>query len=289
MVIETSSLLLIKKPIVSILIMVSIIGILYNSNSFNYAIAISNIQHNGNLLLTDTHFLLPFGSNNGFVNNFNNPDTTVVNSISCDSNNLVDNFVSPYYLTDGQISPNGKWQNGYSGYGSTGVENSLFFLKPQVSTMPSETHAALVKSTGSFCNFDLNFNINTLQQLRQNNLPNTWEVGWMIFRFTDDFHYYWFVIKTNGIELGKKDCDTCTDPVDGQQFLVTEDNPKLILNSWSNWHISAIGNHIQIFADGKLLIDYVDKSMSPKLSKGNIGMYSEDAFVKYSNMHLTPK
>ncbi|HXS60452.1 MAG TPA: family 16 glycoside hydrolase, partial [Candidatus Sulfopaludibacter sp.] len=114
----------------------------------------------------------------------------------------------------------------------------------------------------------------------------TWETGWIFFRYTDTFHYYWFTISNEGIELGKKDCDKCKDPVDGQQFLVTKLDPKLDLNSWSHWKIIIIGNNIQVFVDGKLVIDYNDEEMSHALSHGNIAMYSEDAYVQYDNMDL---
>ncbi len=165
----------------------------------------------------------------------------------------------------------------------------MFFLKPKISTAPSETSAALVKSTGTFCDYNLDFDIKTVKQLRQNSPPNPWEAGWIIFRYSDTFHYYWFLVKPNGIELGKKDCDTCSDPVDGQQFLVTKDIPTLKLNKWSHWTVNIVGNHIKISVNGKLVIDFIDNTMSSTLSSGAIAMYSEDAYVRYDNMHLKSK
>lgn len=214
-------------------------------------------------------------------------------STVCNGANLDDTFDTTYTLEDGQISPNGKWQNVYNGFGSSGVEKvngkHVFFLKPRISTSPKDTQAALVRSTNTFCDYSVNFDINTVKQLRQNIPPNTWEAGWFIFRYTDTFHYYWFLIRSDGIELGKKDCDTCTDPFTGQQFLVTKQIPTLQTNTWHHWTINIIGNHIQISVDKKLVIDFVDQKMSPKLSAGNIAMYSEDAYVRYDNMHLVAK
>jgi hypothetical protein len=216
------------------------------------------------------------------------------NALPCNNGNLDDNFdSSAYKLGDGQISPNGKWQNVYNGFGSSGVEHlssgNVFYLIPKVSTAPSQTSAALVKSTGTFCNYNLDFDMKTIKQLRQNSPPNTWEAGWIVFRYTDIFHYYWFLIKPNGIEFGKKDCDTCSDPVDGQQFLVTKDNPTLQLLKWNHVTIDNVGNHIKISVDGKLVVDFIDNTMSAKLSSGAIAMYSEDASVRYDNMHLVSK
>ena len=213
---------------------------------------------------------------------------------SCDVH-LYDNFDSPYFLGEGEISPNGEWQNVYSGYGSTGVEEvggkSVFYLKPNASSTPydTHTHAALVKSTDKFCDFEMEFDINTVKQLRLNSPPNVWEVGWIDFRSVDRFHHYSLLFKPDGIALGKKDCDSCTDPVDGQQFLETKSTPQMKLNTWNNVKINMVGNHIQVYVNGDLVIDYIDQEMSPKMASGSVAMYSEDAYVLYNNMDVSPK
>jgi hypothetical protein len=96
-------------------------------------------------------------------------------------------------------------------------------------------------------------------------------------------------VKPNGIELGKKDCGTCTNPVDGQQFLVTKSNPKLQMNTWNNVKIDMVGNHIWVYWNGNLVIDYIDTGMSSELGSGKVSMYSEDAYVLYDNMVIWPK
>ncbi len=206
---------------------------------------------------------------------------------------VYDNFDSTYFLGEGKTSPNGEWKNVYSGYGSTGVKNvdwrSVFYLSPMVSTSPSETHAALVKSTDKFCNFSMKVDMNTVKPLRQNSPANMWEVGWLFFRYSDTFHYYWLLVKPNGIELGKKDCDSCSDPVDGQKFLVTKSTPALKFDTWNKVKVDMVGNHIKVYWNGNLVIDYKDTTMSPKLASGNIAMYSEDAYVLYNNMDATSR
>jgi hypothetical protein len=223
------------------------------------------------------------------------PEMAATTTTSCTSS-IWDNFDQKYFLGEGQTSPNGEWKNVYSGYGSTGTKTVsnvdhriVFYLSPMVSTSPSETHAALVKSTDKFCNFSMNVDMNTVKPLRQNSPANTWEVGWLFFRYSDTFHYYWLLVKPNGIELGKKDCDTCTDPVDGQKFLVTKSAPALKFNTWNKVKVDMVGNHIKVYWNGNLAIDYVDKTMSPKLASGNIAMYSEDAYVLFNNMDATSR
>ena len=212
--------------------------------------------------------------------------------------NLYDGFdgTATYTLADGQTSPNGKWHDIYNGHGvagtrydGTGSGNKVFFMYPLRSTSPSQTSASLVVSTQSWSNFDMNINTKTVKQLRLNSPPNPWETAWVFFRYTDTFHYYAFLVKPNGIEFDKKDCNTCTDPVQGQRFLVTASSPTLNIGTWSNWKISAIGNHIIITIDGNKVIDYIDQTMSPQLARGSIGMYNEDAYAQFDNVYVTPK
>lgn len=208
---------------------------------------------------------------------------------------LSDKFDYPLYsLRDGQTSPNGKWLDVYNGYGSSGVESSFprvnFWLSPKVSTSPSETHAAFVKSKDTFCNFAMTFDINTVKQLRKNSPANTWEVGWLFFRYVDGTHHYYLLVKPNGIELGKKDCDRCKVPVEGDQvYLVTKSSPKLKMNTWNKAQVFMVGNHIKVNWNGDVVIDYVDKTMSSKLASGSVGMYTEDAYVKFDNMVVSPR
>ena len=213
---------------------------------------------------------------------------------SCRGSTFYDNFNGQYLLRDGQTSPNGKWKNVYSGYGSTGVKynydgRNAFWLCPQSATSAAVTHGAEVQSTATFCNFSMKVDMNTVQPLRKNSPANTWEVGWLFFRYVDDHHHYYFLVKPNGIELGKKDCDICKDPVDGDQvYLVTKTFPTLKMNTWNKVQIDMIGNHIWVWWNGNLVIDYIDKTMSPKLASGKIAMYSEDAYVLYDNMYVRP-
>lgn len=218
--------------------------------------------------------------------------TAATTDTSCQAS-VYDNFDSTYLLGEGKISPNGEWKNIYSGYGSTGVKKvdwrTVFYLSPKVSTSPSETHAAMVKSVDQFCNFTMDVDINTVKQLRKNSPPNKWEVGWIDFRYVDKFHHYSLLFKPNGIELGKKDCDTCTNPVDGQRFLETKSTPKMALDTWNHIKIDMVDNHIKVFINGELEIDYIDTEMSPEMAKGSVAMYSEDAYVLYNNMDVSPK
>jgi glucose/arabinose dehydrogenase len=203
-----------------------------------------------------------------------------------------------YTLLDGQISPNEKWRNIYNGGGESGVRkdnknnnNNVFFMKPNITKSSNETYATFVKSTNEYTDFKMKIDVKTGKQLRElnnNNIANPWEAAWIFFRYTDDFHYYWFVLKPTGIELGKKDCDTCKNSYEGQIFLLTKEQPILKIDDWSTWEISMIGNHIIISIDGKVVMDLKDPSMSKNLTNGSIGLYTEDAAVSFDNVYINP-
>lgn len=223
---------------------------------------------------------------------------SAISALRHPSSNLYDDFQQSgtYILADGQTSANGMWVDNYNGLGSAGVQydgtgrsNKVFFMYPKTSTSPGETHASLVSSTQKWSDFEQNIVVKTVRQLRQNSPANPWETAWVFFRYTDTFHYYAFLVKPTGIEFNKKDCDTCTDPVQGQQFLVTASSPTLKIGSWSNWKITAIGNHITITVDGNKVVDYIDATMSPQLSSGAIAMYNEDAYAQFDNVYVTPQ
>lgn len=214
------------------------------------------------------------------------------------SASLYDDFKKGVYtLSNGQVSPNGKWQSVYNGGGSSGVKmeigngdsgsKNVFFMYPKSSTSYHETNANLVKSTAQFSNFKMGVNVKTVEQIRRNSTPNSWEAAWILFRYTDDFHYYWFVLKPDGVELGKKDCNTCTDPYQGQIYLYTKDNPALKIGDWSRWNITTVGNHIGLAINGTRIVDFVDNNMSKKLARGSIGLYTEDAKVEFGDIDIT--
>jgi Domain of Unknown Function (DUF1080) len=214
---------------------------------------------------------------------------------------LYDNFEGlPYTITDNQTSPNGKWFNKYNGFGATGTvnvtpttttdtdnNNTIFYAKPKTSTSPNETHAALTLTTQIYEDVEMQLKVKTNEQLRQNSTPNPWEVAWIMWRFQDDWHHYYFIFKPNGVELGKKQNE---DQAEEQIFLYTSDEPQLKINEWNTWHIKMSGNHIEIWlkmADGswQSVVDYHDKT--PIVGPGNIGLYTEDAYVLFDNVYIT--
>jgi hypothetical protein len=207
------------------------------------------------------------------------------------SNNLYDDFQGgTYSLPEGGISPNGKWVDKWNGYGQAGVKtingNNVFYEIPKTAIQPSTTHSSLVQTSQKFSDFTLELDMNTYKQLRQNSPPNTWETAWVFWRAVDLYHSYYFVLKTNGIEFGKKDTNcNCEEQV----FLKTASTPKVQLGIWSHIKISSIGKHATVWVDGSKVVDMDDPSYnSAKMSNGYIGLYNEDASVGFDNVRIGP-
>ena len=219
-----------------------------------------------------------------------NTMTTVKSwSFKTTTSSLYDNFQgSTYALQDGMTSPNGKWLDKWNGYGQAGVKTvsgtNIFYQIPKSSTMSTETHSGLVLSKQKFSDITLDIDMKTYKQLRQNSPPNTWEAAWVMWRWVDLYHHYYFVIKTNGIEFGKKDTScNCEEQV----FLKTGTSPKLQLGAWDHIKISSIGKHTTIWVDGSKVVDMDDPSYnSAKMSSGFIGLYTEDASVGFDNVYI---
>ena len=110
----------------------------------------------------------------------------------------------------------------------------------------------------------------------------------MIWRWTDLFHHYYFVLKTSGIEFGKKDT-SCN--CEKQVFLKTSSSPILKLNTWDHVKISSIGKHTAIWLDGVKVVDMDDPSYSSTadMSGGYIGLYNEDASTAFDKVTVTPQ
>ena len=211
---------------------------------------------------------------------------------------LYDDFENgTYNLQLGHRSPNERWDSIYTGFGSMGVaqDNSTgnyFFEEPQPPKSSNTTHSGLAITTKKFQDFDLTLDMMTVKQLRENN-SNPWETAWIVWHYTDSFHWYAFLLKTNGIQLEKKDNELKNDTA--EIFLQTKPSTAFKLGTWYNVRILHENSHtstphIQIWIDGVKVVDYIDNKVqnSEKLSFGAIGLYTEDASVRFDNIYIKP-
>src|SRR5436309_6384609 len=174
---------------------------------------------------------------------------------------------------DGTV--HGPWVAEFDGYGVTSVErdgSNVLELSPAASTRSGETHAALVRTSEGFGDLDMTVRLRTVDQLRSGT-PDPWEVGWVLWHYGDNTHFYYVALKPNGWELGKE------DPAypGAQRFLGGDNSPAFAVGPWHTVRVQQSGATFTLWADGSRLGSFTDRER-PYLN-GAIGVYSEDALV----------
>jgi hypothetical protein len=179
----------------------------------------------------------------------------------------------------------GSWLVVFTGYGCVSQESSdagsWMRLHPRAVSHPDATSATLVVAPSwkeDLGRIDLRLRLITDAQLRQGSAPNPWEVGWVVWQYTDPDHFYYFIAKPNGWELGKR------DPAypGGQRFLATGNAPQYPVGVWYNVRIVQVGEDIEAFVDGRRLVRFTD-SERPYL-EGRVGVYTEDADIRVAEV-----
>lgn len=186
-----------------------------------------------------------------------------------------------------------EWSIIYTGYGSIEFTERGIIIAPTPAYQNDVTHAPLLlaKATERCPLKDLTLTIkaNTEEQLRQNDPPKTWEVFWLFINFIEDDGVNdemanYFILKTNGIELGR------TLPEGPQEYLYTASEPRIEIGKTHTYHLEKRGGHLTVSVDGVEVINYTSGSGPDFIydHAGSIGIYSEDARVAIESIELTP-
>ncbi len=190
--------------------------------------------------------------------------------------------VSGQCLSEG--SSIGSWYVRYTGFGCVGVGDDrdavLLTLRPQSAQAPEDTHAALAVGPTLPARYTLSADVRTISQLRVNSPPNAWEAAWLVWSYLDDAHFYYFIPKANGWELGKR------DPAypGGQRFLATGDWSSVAPGAWQSIQVAAGPGSMRVSVGGTPLVDFFDEERP--YTSGRLAMYSEDAEVQIRNVTL---
>jgi hypothetical protein len=203
---------------------------------------------------------------------------------------LADTYVDDFStMPVGACYPDGSvlgvWQFVYNGYGCNAFvapgSNTMLFQQPQASVTPDETHAALVLGRPISGDFTLQVSTATTRQLRLNSAPNPWEVAWVLWHYSDGQHFYYFVAKPNGWELGKED----PGYPGAQRFLATGSTPSFPVGPWYRITVAQAGNTIQVFSNGAPVVTVTDRERP--YSSGRVGLYSEDAEAYFDDVAIS--
>jgi hypothetical protein len=178
------------------------------------------------------------------------------------------------------------WRSVFTGYGTTSITGSTtqlaVTLQPTRTESRKVTHSALVVSASPYRDFVATLRVRTLQQLRHSvaGPPNPWEVGWVVWHYTSNQHFYALTLEPTGWELSQQ------DPAypGGERFLASGRTPVFRVGVTHTVGIVQIGNRMTVSADGRMLTRFAD-TQQPYMA-GAFGFYSEDAQVRFDHIRL---
>lgn len=187
----------------------------------------------------------------------------------------------------------GGWELRYHGYGCVTIEaptsdareglvpsaagptfETTLFMAPTEAQSMLETHAPLVLGPAHGDRVTLRASVETLQHTRRGDAPNPWEVAWVVWHYQDDEHFYYFIPKPNGWELGKR------DPAypGGQRFLATGSDRAFPIGRVHHVTVRQAGTLITVSVDGVPVVQFRDDER-PYL-RGRVALYAEDAAIR---------
>ncbi|HXL18903.1 MAG TPA: hypothetical protein VN961_15425, partial [Streptosporangiaceae bacterium] len=182
--------------------------------------------------------------------------------------------------------PAGPWRSVFTGYGTTSITGSTtqlaVTLQPARTESRNVTHAALVVSASPYADFVATLRVRTVQQLRHGvaGSPNPWEVGWVVWHYTSNQHFYALTLEPAGWELSQQ------DPAypGGERFLASGTTPVFRVGITHTVGIVQIGSRMTVSADERLLVRFAD-TKQPYLT-GAFGFYSEDAQARFDHIRI---
>lgn len=183
------------------------------------------------------------------------------------------------------LGPGRPWRLAYSGFGHAmssardGV--TRITLQPARPGSRARTHAALVLSRDTWRDLVAEIRFRTNRQLRRPH-PNPWEVGWILWHYTSDQHFYYIALKPNGWELGKADPGYPGE----QRFLATAAHPVFPPGRWYTVRVQQRGDSMEVDVNGHRLVRLTDRQ-DPYRS-GRVGLYTEDASVTFQPVAVGP-
>jgi hypothetical protein len=178
-------------------------------------------------------------------------------------------------------SRHGPWKAVFNGYGEVRPDGGALLLSPKAPAAEENTHAALVVTDRSYGDVAISVRLKTERQLRRPN-PRAWEVGWVLWHYTGAGRFYALALKPTGWELSKQD----PRYPGGQRFLASGRTPVFPVGSWHRIGIVQVGDQIDVAADGHHLARYTDRSAPYRV--GALGLYTEDARVRFTDVQITP-
>jgi 3-keto-disaccharide hydrolase len=176
----------------------------------------------------------------------------------------------------------GDWHSVHDGFGRTAVVEDgagrLLQLSTRTPELPTETYSSLVHSARAFSDVDFTVRLRTARQLRA--APNPWEVAWVLWRYTDNAHFYSFIVKPDGWELAKEDAAYPGK----QRFLAYSYARSFPAGRTYEIRIRHVREEITIWVGGRRIVAFRDRERPYR--SGSIALYAEDAVALYEPVVL---
>lgn len=174
------------------------------------------------------------------------------------------------------------WRVVYNGFGTVTHSDSSIVLAPAPATTDNDSHGALVVDDRAPADIELSATIFTEEQFSADEAPDPWQVGWLLWRYSDADHFYALTLKPNGWELTKQ------DPAypEKQRFLAADSTPAFPVRQPHSVWIQHRADTIAVQVNGTPLITYTDQERP--YPDGGIALYTEGARVTFSGVHYQP-
>jgi hypothetical protein len=180
----------------------------------------------------------------------------------------------------------GPWSVRSTGFGCVKVVSDAEGRRLSAESIPStergETHSILVTGPVFAPPLSYSLRVRTLKQTRTGSPPNEWETAWIVWGYSDPEHFYYFVPRPGGWELGKR------DPAykGGQRFLASGKEPSFPLGGWAEIRVAQDGDgRIEVWAGPRRVAKFVDEERP--YSAGKIGFYGEDCAAEFAGVRAS--
>lgn len=109
--------------------------------------------------------------------------------------------------------------------------------------------------------------------------PEGWKGAWLVWSYADRRHFYYFIPKPNGWELGKRD----PSYPGGQRFLASGRSPRVPLGRWARVEVrQEEGGRLRVSLDGRELVAVTDRERP--YPAGRVGLYVEGAHAHFAEV-----
>jgi hypothetical protein len=173
----------------------------------------------------------------------------------------------------------GRWTVVFTGYGCAKVEGRgrgrRLHADASPRSRPDQPMALLMTGPRLTVPLRLRARLHTESRVG----PEGWKGAWLVWAYRDREHFYYFIPKPDGWELGKR------DPAypGGQRFLASGRSPGTPLGSWADVEVThGEDGSLRVRLGGRDVADFTDRERPYPI--GRVGLYVEGAHAHFADV-----